>query len=101
MIVSVEEVAKYLRIEVDDLEKEDREEIEDLILAHETGLFNKTGIVFDSSNKLAQLYMKMSVSDSFDNRGIKQKTSERIGFTIEDILFQLRTCYDAPVNEEV
>lgn len=99
MIVSVEEVAKYLRIEIDDLENEDREEIESLILAHETVLFNKTGVVFDNTNKLAQLYMKMSVADSFDNRGIKEKSSERIGFTIEDILFQLRTCYDPIVIE--
>ena len=99
MIVSVEEVAKYLRIEIDDLENEDREEIESLILAHETGLCNKTGIVFDNTNKLAQLYMKMSVADSFDNRGVKEKSSERIGFSIEDILFQLRTCYDPIVIE--
>ncbi len=101
MIVSIEEVAKYLRIDPNDLEEEDKEEIENLILAHEIGLFNKTGIKFDNNNKLAQLYMKMSVAESFDNRGIKEKTNERIGFTIEDILFQLRTCYDPLVIEEV
>lgn len=100
MIVRIEEVAKYLRIELDDLEQDDIDELEGLILAHETSLFNKTGVKFSSDNPLAKLFMKMSVADSFDNRTVKQKTSERISFTIEDILFQLRTCYD-PSAEEV
>ncbi len=77
MIVSLEEIKEYLRLEAD--YKED----DNLLLslkAAEEDLENRTGKVFNENNKseLVGLYIKMYSAEQYEKRGATESNSEKL-----------------------
>lgn len=94
MIIKSEEAKTFAKIEYE----EEDEIVELLVKVAEEGLKNATGITFDSENSLARLYCLVMVKDLYDNRELTvEKASEKIRFTIQSILFQLKYCYPPEV----
>ena len=95
MIIELEELKTFARIEYDD---DDVLLLSTLILVAEEGLKNATGIVFTSDNSLAKLYCLVVAKDLYDNRELTaDKVSEKVRFTIQSILIQLKYCYPPEV----
>lgn len=88
LIVSIDEVKSFLRIDTSD---EDTD-IQSLIDGAELYLKNATGKTFDSSNPLAKLYCKVLITDWHDNRSLLQdsKISDKVRFTLQSIMMQLQ-----------
>lgn len=92
MILSLEEVKEYLKIDYDD---EDNL-LNDLILTAESYLYNATGIEYDSSNQLAKLYCRVLVNEWFKDRGLTMSASKTMNiidknrYTLQSILLQLK-----------
>jgi len=93
VIIELEEAKTFAKIEY-----EEEDEIAELLIdVAEEGLKNATGITFDNSNNLARLYCLVMVKDLYDNREMTvEKASEKIRFTIQNILIQLKYCYPPP-----
>jgi len=77
MIVSLEEIKEYLRLEAD--YKEDDNLLLSLLKAAEEDLENRTGKVFNETNKseLVSLYVKMYVAEQYEKRGATESNSEK------------------------
>lgn len=90
MIITIEEAKEFLRIDGN----EEDVLLQTLINAAEKSLYNATGNTFDSTNELAKLYCLVLVSDWFENRELTDKTSEKVRFTTQSILAQLKHCYE-------
>lgn len=88
MIVSLEEIKNYLRVDYNDEDPY----IQELIQASELYLKNVTGKVYDSTNPLAKLYCKALITDWFENRGLISESgdSDKVRHTLQDILSQLQ-----------
>ena len=94
MIIELEELKTYARVDYDD----DILLLSMLITVAEDSLKNATGIVFDSSNSLAKIYCLVIAKDLYDNRELNaEKVSEKVRFTIQSILMQLRYSYPPEV----
>jgi uncharacterized phage protein (predicted DNA packaging) len=85
MIVSLDEVKNWLRIDFSD----DDALLSTLISASETYLKNATGIEYDSSNNLAKLFCMVLISDWYENREYTGKASDQVRPIINSILMQL------------
>jgi uncharacterized phage protein (predicted DNA packaging) len=91
MILTLEEVKSFLRIDYND---------EDSLLqiyidGAEAYLYNATGIIFDNTNNLAKLYCFCLISDWYENRNfatdIKNgNVNEKVRYTLQSILLQLQ-----------
>lgn len=92
MIITLEETKQYLRIDG----SEDDALITTLIITAEDYLTNATGKTFDSTNQLAKLFCFVLVSDWYENRELTGKASEKVRFTMQSILTQLKHCYEPP-----
>lgn len=87
MILSLEEVKEWLRVDHD----EDDASIEHLIKASEQYLRNATGKEFDDSNELAKQFCLFLISDWYENRQLKgEKVGERVRTIISSMLVQLQ-----------
>lgn len=92
MILTLEEVKGYLRIDYDD----DDMLINDLILTAESYLYNATNVHYDSSNHLAKLYCRVLIYEWYKDRGLTISSSrtmnavEKNRFTLQSILLQLK-----------
>lgn len=97
MIITLNEVKSYLRIDFDD----DDNDLQDLIDCAEAYLQNATNKTFDSTNKLAKLYCKALIGDWYDDRALMEsrKTSEKVKFTLSSIMLQLQ--YTGVVESDV
>jgi len=93
MIVSVDEIKKYLRI---DSEEEDTQ-IQALEAAAEEYLKN-AGAVLSETNELAKLAVKILCVHWYENREPVGKADE-LAFSLQHIITQLKYCYQPP--EEV
>lgn len=94
MIIDLVEAKNFSKIEYE----EENVIVQLLIDVAEEGLKNATGIVFDSTNSLARLYCLVMVKDLYDNREMTvEKASEKIRYTIQNILMQLKYCYPPEV----
>lgn len=73
MIVSLEEIKEYLRLEAD--YKEDDNLLLSLLKAAEEDLENRTGKVFNETNKseLVSLYVKMYVAEQYEKKRCNRK----------------------------
>jgi uncharacterized phage protein (predicted DNA packaging) len=89
LIISLEEVKEWLRIEHND---EDNT-LQMLIKAAETYLQNATGNTFDNTNNLAKLFCLVLVTDWYENREMVGKASEKVRQTVESMVSQLSHCY--------
>jgi uncharacterized phage protein (predicted DNA packaging) len=90
LIVTLDEVKSYLRIEKDYTQEDD--DINSLIQAAETYLLNATGKTFDSTNAVAKLFVKVLVVDWYENHEYVGKESEKVRHSIQSILQQLKYC---------
>lgn len=91
MIISLDEAKLFLRLE-DNYTDEDTL-IQSLISAAEEHLLNATGIMFDSTNNLAKLYVNVLVSDFYDNRSSTEELKIKTRLILDSILLQLQYCY--------
>lgn len=89
MILNLITVKDFLKIEYDD----DDPVLDILISAAEIYLYNATGIQFDSTNNMAKLFCLILVSDWYDNRDFVGKVSEKLRYTVESMITQLKYCY--------
>jgi uncharacterized phage protein (predicted DNA packaging) len=85
MIVSLEEVKNWLRIDFSD----DDTLLSSLISASETYLKNATGIEYKSDNHLAKLLCMVLISDWYENRELVGRASDQVRPVINSILMQL------------
>jgi uncharacterized phage protein (predicted DNA packaging) len=85
MIVSLEEVKNWLRIDF----SEDDALLTTLIGAAEDYLKNATGVEYDGTSNLAKLFCMTLISDWYENREIIGKASDQIRPIINSILMQL------------
>jgi uncharacterized phage protein (predicted DNA packaging) len=86
MIVSLEEAKNWARID-----DGDESTVALLIDAAEIYLKNATGKQFDSTNNQAKLFCLVLVTDWYENRELMGvKVSEKVRFSIQSILAQLR-----------
>lgn len=92
MIVTLNEVKKHIRVELDYTEEDDY--IQLLADSAEKYLYNATSKVFDSSNNLAKLYICCLCDDWYNNRGYMEcnKVTARVRFTLQSMLTQLKYC---------
>lgn len=91
MIVTLEEIKNYLRVDYED----DDIFITTLIETAEEYLYNATGNRYSSTNKLAVLYCKTLVYEWYKDRNLmltqsKKEVSEKIRYTLQSILLQLK-----------
>lgn len=93
MIVTLEEVKQWLRVDGDD----DDLQIGMLINASERYLKEATGIQFDYTNELAKLFCLVLIVDWYENREFVGKAGEKVRHTINSILMQLS--YGGEPNE--
>jgi uncharacterized phage protein (predicted DNA packaging) len=94
MIIELEEAKTFAKIDYD----EENEIVQLLIDVASEGLKNATGILFDSTNNLARLYCLVMVKDLYDNREMTvEKASNKIRYTIQSIMTQLKYCYPPEV----
>lgn len=96
MIITLAEVKEYLRIENDYTEED--ELLKSLMEAAEEHLKNATGKAFGSTNNLAKLFVKVLVSDWYENRELTGKQSDKVRGIIQSVLTQLQYCYPAEVE---
>lgn len=89
MILDLFTVKDFLKIEYND----DDYILDILISAAEIYLYNATGIQFDSTNNMAKLFCLILVSDWYDNRDFVGKVSDKLRFTVESMITQLKYCY--------
>ncbi|EQJ93981.1 TPA: phage gp6-like head-tail connector protein [Clostridioides difficile] len=92
MIVSLEEIKEYLRLEAD--YNEDNNLLLFFLKVAEESLENQTGKVFNENNKseLASLYIKMYVAEQYEKRGATESNSEKVRFVLESVISQLSIC---------
>lgn len=89
MILDIEEVKTWLREDSDDAQV--IQQIEMIMSAAETYLYNATGKTFTSEDSLAKLYCLVLVTDWYENRDlIGSQPSEKLRFTIQSITAQLQ-----------
>lgn len=88
MITNLKEVKSFMKIDFDD----DDDEIQDCIDAAEEYLYQATGKKFDSENKLAKRYCKVLANDWYKDKSLMQdkKTTEKVKFTLQSIMTQLK-----------
>jgi uncharacterized phage protein (predicted DNA packaging) len=91
MIVSLDEVKTWLRVDFSD----DDTLLTTLIKAAEQYLKNATGITYDSENHLAKLFCMTLIADWYENREMIGKATDQTRPIIQSILTQLSYAYDS------
>ena len=90
----LQEVKNFLRI--DGVEEDTF--LSSLISAAKIYIKNATGIIADETNDLHKLAINLLVSHSYENR-LPVGQGEKLAFSLESIIFQLKYCYVAtPAN---
>ncbi|KOY66357.1 hypothetical protein AN649_08640 [Clostridium sporogenes] len=96
MIVTLEEIKQYLRIEPDCIEEDNFLEL--LGKSAEQYIKNSTGKKFDNKNELARLACLIFICDRYENRGSADLTIKAQN-ALSYILTQLSYCYVGDKNE--
>ncbi|MGF9946078.1 head-tail connector protein [Priestia megaterium] len=101
MIVSLEQIKQYLRVEIDYFDEDYF--LESLILMSEEYIFNATGFKFDdNAPEIAKHIVRLLVSHWYENREIvSTQLSNKVDFTVNALLFQLKNCYFPPGSGEI
>lgn len=87
MILTLEEVKEYLKVDYDD----EDELLKELIEVAEEYLYAATGRKFDSTNKRAKLYCRVLVNEWYKDRSLTtDKITKKVRFTLQSILTQLK-----------
>ncbi|HIG0362059.1 head-tail connector protein [Clostridium sporogenes] len=96
LIVTLEEIKQYLRIESDCIEEDSFLEL--LKKSAEQYIKNTTGKLFDDRNDLAKLACLIFICDRYENRGSADLTIKAQN-ALSYILTQLSYCYVGDKNE--
>jgi len=88
-MITLDEALNYLKLEREDLPKQELAEIEGLALAASEYLKNATGVTFSEDNALAKLFCRMLIGDWYEERG----TVDKIKDGARAILTQLKNSY--------
>lgn len=96
MIVTLEEIKQYLRLEQDYTEEDNFLML--LEKSSEQYLKNSTGKVFDNTNELAKLVCLIWICDRYENRSSEDLTIKAKN-TLTYIITQLSYCYVGDTNE--
>ena len=95
MIVTLEEMKQYLRLEPSDTEEDNL--INSFLLAAEEYIKNATGFQFADPKtipELAKLIVKLLVSHWYENRTIETSlNANKISFAVDALLLQLTYSY--------
>jgi uncharacterized phage protein (predicted DNA packaging) len=91
MIVSLDEVKNWLRVDFTD----DDALLSTLISAAEEYLKNATGIEYNDQNHLAKLFCMTLIADWYENRELVGRASDQVRPIIQSILTQLSYAYDS------
>jgi uncharacterized phage protein (predicted DNA packaging) len=91
MIVSLDEVKNWLRVDFTD----DDALLSTLISAAEEYLKNATGIEYNAQNHLAKLFCMTLIADWYENRELVGRASDQVRLIIQSILTQLSYAYDS------
>ena len=96
MIVTLEQMKQYLRLEPDDTEEDAL--IEGLLLSAEEYIKNATGFRFEGNAidipEIAKLIVKLLVSHWYENRSIEiPQNTNKISFAVDALLVQLTYSY--------
>lgn len=92
MIITLEEVKEYLKIDYDD----EDDLLLELIEVAEEYLYAATGTKFDSTNKRAKLYCRVLVNEWYKDRALTENSTksltvtQKVRFTLQSILTQLK-----------
>jgi uncharacterized phage protein (predicted DNA packaging) len=95
MIVSLDEVKTWLRVDFSD----DDALLSTLISAAEEYLKNATGVTFDAANPLAKLFCMTLIADWYENREMIGKATDQTRPIIQSILTQLTYSYGGDSDE--
>ncbi|WP_061567404.1 head-tail connector protein [Geobacillus stearothermophilus] len=95
MIVSLDEVKTWLRVDFSD----DDALLSTLIGAAEQYLENATGVEFDENNHLAKLFCMTLIADWYENREMIGKATDQTRPIIQSILTQLTYSYGGDSDE--
>lgn len=89
MILSLNEIKQYLRIELDYIEED--ELLNELILVSEEYIKNATGFTFATEiPEIAKHIVRLLVSHWYENRAIEtNQMTNKIDFTVKTLLSQL------------
>lgn len=96
MLLSLEEIKNYLRVDYD----EDDDYIYSLIIASENYLYNATGKQFNSRNELAKQCCRVLIYDWYKDKGLtiratkNTNVSEKVKYTVQSMIQQLKYCED-------
>ncbi|MBY0094941.1 phage gp6-like head-tail connector protein [Priestia aryabhattai] len=91
MIVSLTEVKKYLRLEIDEFDDDD--ELNSMLLQAEEYLKSATGFKFEKNvPERAKGIIKMLVAHWYDNRGmvILNQNVNKVDYTVSTLINQLK-----------
>ena len=92
MILTLEEVKEYLKVDYDD----EDDLLKELIEVAEEYLYAATGRKFDSTNKRAKLYCRVLINEWYKDRSLTENTTknltvtQKVRFTLQSILAQLK-----------
>lgn len=94
MIVTLEEVKAYLRIDHSD----DDRLLESLILTAEEYLKSAISKTYDTKSERAKTLALIVVGDLYDNRDMSEKVSGNVRRLVQNFIFQLRIESGDPVG---
>lgn len=92
MILTLEEVKEYLKVDYDD----EDDLLNELIEVAEEYLYAATGTKFNSTNKRAKLYCRVLVNEWYKDRSLTENSTksltvtQKVRFTLQSILTQLK-----------
>lgn len=92
MILTLEEVKEYIKVNHD----EEDDLINELIEVAEDYLYGATGKHFSNTNKKAKLYCKVLVNEWYKDRSLTEASTknlnvtQKIRYTLQSILLQLK-----------
>lgn len=91
--MDISEVKEFLRLEQDYTEEDIF--LNSLIIAAKEYIKNATGLVYDDTNELHKLAVKILVTHWYENReAVSEKKTDKIAFSLNSILTQLQYCYE-------
>ncbi|WP_432408635.1 head-tail connector protein [Wukongibacter sp. M2B1] len=96
MLVTLEEVKLYLRLETD---YDGEDTILTLMINNAEAYIENAGIIIDETNakqvNLAKLLALVLITDFYENRELTGKSSEKVRYIVQSMIAQLQYCYGA------
>ncbi len=88
MQLTLDEIKSHLRLDIDETDEDI--DLEQFGEAAELYYKNSIGTDFDKTNPLASLYVKVLITDFYENRELEGKASVKTRHTLSSIALQLK-----------